>query len=190
MFGGARGVVAQGERTTLRFPQAADKAPFQRLRRANDAHLSPWSPSRVPARDPCSDGDFAAMVATAQSDSMQRLLICERSDGAVIGVVTLSEIVRGAFQNAYLGYWLDADHQGRGYMTEALKLALGYAFEQLELHRVEANIMPSNRRSVAVVERLGFRKEGLSLRYLKLNGQWRDHERWALTVEDWATAAQ
>jgi ribosomal-protein-alanine N-acetyltransferase len=108
--------------------------------------------------------------------------------GGVVGVVNLNEIVAGAFQSAYLGYWGMARFAGRGLMSEAVALAAGHAFRDLGLHRVEANIQPGNVRSIALVRRLGFRKEGFSPRYIRVGGRWRDHERWALLADDPAAA--
>jgi len=103
----------------------------------------------------------------------------------LLGAINLSEIVRGKFQSGYLGYYIGAAHAGQGYMTEALQLMLAVAFRRLRLHRVEANIQPNNDASIRLVKRAGFRREGYSPRYLKIAGQWRDHERWALLAEDW-----
>lgn len=102
----------------------------------------------------------------------------------ICGVINLSEIVRGSFQSAYLGYYALAPHQGKGLMSAGLELVLARAFGELGLHRLEANIQPKNLRSKELVRRSGFRCEGLSPRYLKIAGRWRDHERWAITVED------
>lgn len=107
------------------------------------------------------------------------------SDGDLIGVINVSEIVRGVFQSAYLGFYAFAPHQGQGYMSAGLGLVIARAFRKSRLHRLEANIQPGNLRSIALVKRLGFRLEGLSRRYLKISGRWRDHERWAITTEDW-----
>jgi len=106
-------------------------------------------------------------------------------EGPLAGIINLNGIVRGLFQNAYLGYYAFAPHASRGYMGEALAHVLRLAFEQHRLHRVEANIQPENRASLALVKRAGFRREGYSPRYLKIGGRWRDHERWAITVEEW-----
>jgi len=103
----------------------------------------------------------------------------------MLGVFNLSQIYRGNFGSAYLGYYGHAGFAGRGYMREGLDLVVRYAFGKLGLHRIEANIQPGNPKSIALVERCGFIREGFSPRYLKVAGRWRDHERWAITVERW-----
>jgi ribosomal-protein-alanine N-acetyltransferase len=104
------------------------------------------------------------------------------------GVINISEIVRGSFLSAYLGYYAFMPHHNHGYMTQGLKAVLGEAFRVLQLHRLEANIQPGNEASRRLVKGLGFRLEGFSPRYLKIGGRWCDHERWAITVEEWARA--
>jgi ribosomal-protein-alanine N-acetyltransferase len=106
-----------------------------------------------------------------------------RAEGAIVGVVNISQIVRGAFQSAYLGYYGMRPMAGRGLMTEAVRLATRYAFDELGLHRLEANIQPGNAASLALAARLGFRREEFSPRYLRIAGDWRDHERWALLAD-------
>ena len=115
-------------------------------------------------------------------------LAVRRDNGAIAGVMNLSEIVRGAFESAYLGYYALAPHAGAGYMTEAMVLVLDAAFEDLGLHRVEANVQPVNARSLALAERVGFVREGYSRRYVKVGGRWRDHVRLAMLAEDWPAA--
>jgi ribosomal-protein-alanine N-acetyltransferase len=105
--------------------------------------------------------------------------------GELIGAINLNEIVRGLFQNAFLGYYAFAPHARRGYMSQGLAAVIELAFREQRLHRLEANIQPGNAPSIALVKRAGFRLEGFSPRYLKIAGRWRDHERWALTREDW-----
>jgi ribosomal-protein-alanine N-acetyltransferase len=92
-----------------------------------------------------------------------------------IGSLSLSNIVRGAFQSCHLGYRIDEQEQSQGYMTEALKRLITVAFQEMNLHRLEANIMPRNEASLSVVRKLGFKEEGLAKRYLKINGKWEDH---------------
>lgn len=111
-------------------------------------------------------------------------------ENELAGVINISEIVRGAFQSAYLGYYAFVPHDGHGRMSQGLRAVLGEVFRVHRLHRVEANIQPGNARSRELVRGLGFRQEGFSPRYLKVGGRWRDHERWALTVEDWRQHSQ
>jgi ribosomal-protein-alanine N-acetyltransferase len=106
-------------------------------------------------------------------------------DGHLAGVIDISEIVRGVFQSGYLGYYAFVPFCGQGYMSRGMRAVLGEAFRVHRLHRLEANIQPGNSASRALVRRVGFRREGFSPRYLKVCGRWRDHERWALTAEDW-----
>ena len=103
----------------------------------------------------------------------------------LVGVININEIVRGTFLSGYLGYYAFVPHNGRGYMTAGLRTVVSQAFRELRLHRLEANIQPDNEPSRRLVQRLGFRYEGFSPRYLKVGGRWRDHERWALTAEEW-----
>lgn len=105
--------------------------------------------------------------------------------GELAGAININEIVRGKFRSGYLGYCGFVPHAGRGYMTEGLRAVVSRAFGRLHLHRLEANIQPGNHKSRRLVQRLGFRLEGFSPRYLKIAGEWRDHERWAITAEDW-----
>ena len=113
-------------------------------------------------------------VATA-SGSKLKLWLFLKSDSRLIGHVHFSNIVRGPFQSCFLSYALDEAEKGKGYMTEALERATRILFQYEQLHRIEANVMPRNVRSLAVLERLGFRNEGLARRYLKINGTWEDH---------------
>lgn len=96
-------------------------------------------------------------------------------EGRIIGSLGFSNIVRGAFWSCFLGYRLDKDEKDNGFMTEAIKAAMKVIFGEYKLHRIEANIMPRNKRSLRVVEKIGFQKEGLARNYLKINGVWEDH---------------
>lgn len=108
----------------------------------------------------------------------------ENLSGGVVGLITFSQIFRKSFQNAYLGYYGMVRYARRGLMTKAVRQAVDYAFTDLELHRVEANIQLGNIASIALVRRVGFRKEGVSPRYLRISGVWQDHERWAVLADD------
>ncbi|NGO51562.1 GNAT family N-acetyltransferase [Allomesorhizobium camelthorni] len=115
------------------------------------------------------------------------LVAREQVSGEVVGVVNVSQIFRKGFQNAYLGFYGSVAFAGRGLMTEAVWLSAHYSFDQIGLHRLEANVQPGNLRSIALVRRVGFRKEGFSPRYLRINGIWCDHERWALLSDELAS---
>jgi len=167
------------DRIFLRPPTKTDAAEFIALSRASKGFHRGWvSPPATPEQ-------FADFLARSRQETSCSFLICLAATGAIIGAINLSQIFRGGFQSAYLGYYLGAQHAGRGYMTEALRLMLKHAFENLKLHRLEANIQPDNLASIALVKRAGFRKEGYARRYLKIGGRWRDHERWAIIAEDW-----
>jgi len=133
---------------------------------------------------------FDEMLTSAQLDSTEAFLICSSCDDSIVGQITLSQIFRKSFQSAYLGYQLFNGFTGRGYMTEAVRQLLQKAFTELDLHRIEANVQPENKASIAVLKRNGFSKEGFSKRYLKIGGRWRDHERWAIIKEDWKTRSK
>jgi ribosomal-protein-alanine N-acetyltransferase len=133
---------------------------------------------------PDSLGAFLEHLARSRQPNCRSFLI-ERLDGdGLVGVVNASEIVRGNFRSCYLGYYAFAGQTGQGLMTEGLGLVIAALFREEKLHRVEANIQPGNEPSRALVQRLGFRLEGLSPRYLKIGGRWRDHERWALLADE------
>jgi [ribosomal protein S5]-alanine N-acetyltransferase len=166
-------------RVQLKEPSARDEARFLEAARRSRAFLRQWTPP------PCTSAAYEAYMQRLAMPTHEGRFVVLRTSGELVGVINVSEIVRGHFHSAYLGYYAFVPHAGRGYMTEGLALALRWVFGGLRLHRVEANIQPRNEASRALVRRLGFRCEGLSPRYLKVAGRWRDHERWALTVEDW-----
>ena len=170
---------ARGRRVLLRAPRPGDRDEVVRLNRASRRFY------RGLVMPPVTPRQWAAYLARRRRLDSPGFLVCRREDGAIVGGININEIVRGVFKSGYLGYQIGAPYARRRYMTEALALTLRIAFGRLRLHRVEANIQPGNRASIALVRRAGFRREGLSRRYLKIGGRWRDHERWALTVEDW-----
>ena len=174
-------IVATGERVHLRPPRKSDEAAFLKAARASRALHGRW------AKAPSTHGEFEAFVKRYGGDKPTHagFLVVRNDDEALCGVFNFSEIVRNAFQSTYLGYFAFAPHHGGGYMTEGLVLALDIAFGPLELHRVEVNVQPSNRRSLDLVARLGFAREGYSRRYVKIAGRWRDHVRFAMLAEDW-----
>jgi ribosomal-protein-alanine N-acetyltransferase len=127
---------------------------------------------------------FEAYFATLREDQKVGLLARKAETGKAAGLFNLSQIARGNFQSAYLGFYGFSGQVGRGLMTEALRAVLDFAFGELGLHRIEANVQPGNARSIALLDRVGFRKEGFSPRYLSIYGAWRDHERWAILADE------
>lgn len=128
---------------------------------------------------------FRTLVGRGEQPNFAPFCLERIEDGALVGGFNLSEIVRGAFQSTYLGYQAFVPHQGQGLMSEGLELLCELVFEDLELHRIEANVQPDNSASIHLVRGRGFSREGYSPRYLRIAGEWRDHERWALLKEDW-----
>jgi [ribosomal protein S5]-alanine N-acetyltransferase len=139
----------------------------------------PW------ASAPTDEERFAAYLADAGRPDFEAMLLCRQEDNAILGFFNLSQIVRRTLQSAYLGYAVGKPFAGQGYMRDGIDLMLRRAFLTLRLHRVEANIQPGNRASIALAQGAGFIREGFSPRYLKIGGRWRDHERWAILAEDW-----
>jgi ribosomal-protein-alanine N-acetyltransferase len=123
-------------------------------------------------------------LTSMNEGNMLKLWIFPKSDDKIIGSIAFNNIVRGCFQSCYLSYRLDKDEVNKGYMTEALKESIDFLFKEFRLHRIEANIIPENKASLRVVEKLGFHKEGLAKKYLKINGKWKDHLRMVLLNED------
>lgn len=160
-------------------PTASDADEFiEAVRASRDLH-HPWiDPPNTQER-------YASYLTQAARDDHAAYLVRHRSCGGLAGYVTVSNIVRGSFQSAYLGYGAFASHAGRELMLEGLRAVINSAFGELGLHQLEANIQPANDRSIALARRLGFTREGFSPRYLRVDGDWRDHERWAIRVEDW-----
>ncbi len=139
---------------------------------------------------PTTPADFQAYIRRYQQPSEESLLICLRDTGAIAGMVNINSIIRGRFQSGSLSYAAFAPTTGHGYMTEGVGLVIRYAFEELRLHRLEANIQPGNHASLKLVRRLGFRNEGYCPEMLFIDGAWRDHERWAITVTMTGTATE
>ncbi|MFP4113585.1 MAG: GNAT family N-acetyltransferase [Spirochaetota bacterium] len=163
-----------------------------RFHRENWHFHRPWEPLR---RDEFFGERYQRRLLRSEraSDSALHLWLLLAEDGSsrwrdapIVGSVTLSSIVRGFFQSCYLGYKMDARYTRRGLMREALTEVVGYAFSRVGLHRIEANAMPRNQASRSLLERLGFREEGLARRYLRIQGEWEDHVHMVVLSEEWA----
>jgi len=172
-----------GNRVHLRPPRRADGAAFVAAVRTSRRLHGRWvSAPGTPAAYALYLSRYVRRVGLPANAA---LLVCRSGDEALAGAFNFSAIVRGPFESAYLGYYAFAPLAGHGYMTEGFALALDFAFRRLELHRVEANVQPDNARSLALLERVGFVREGYSRRYIRLAGRWRDHVRFAMLAEDW-----
>lgn len=167
-------------RVVLRTPTADDDDAFITAMRASRRLHRPWITNmpETPER-------YATYLARVEDPRAAPFVACRTEDGAIVGFLNISEIVRGGLKSAFVGYGGVAGFERQGYMTEAMQLLLREAFTELGLHRLEANIQPGNVASIALAKRAGFELEGFSPRYLKVGGRWRDHERWAIRAETW-----
>jgi ribosomal-protein-alanine N-acetyltransferase len=167
-------------------PMTADHAPLlAEFFCRNESHLQPWDPPRP--RGVTEIGYWEAEGTRAAEDSrdgavVRWLMVPQVGPRRIVGRINYTQIVRGPFQSCMLGYAVDRDVEGQGLMFEALQATLGHAFDVLRLHRVQANHLPENHRSARLLQRLGFRIEGLARDYLYINGAWRDHVLTALTT--------
>jgi ribosomal-protein-alanine N-acetyltransferase len=166
-------------RVLLRPPTESDREQFVAAMLLSETLHKPW------INDVATDAYFDRLLERVDDERQDPNLVCLADGGAIVGLFNLSEIVRGAFQNAFLSYAAVSGYERQGLMSEGLQLMLERSFDQLELHRLEANIQPANEPSIALVRRAGFICEGSSKRYLRVDGDWRDHEHWVMLAEDW-----
>jgi ribosomal-protein-alanine N-acetyltransferase len=178
-------------RLALRAARPSDVTEIRALLRRNGEHLRPWTPAPAPGEDPTSLTALSRTVLRHRGEWKRGeafvFFVAKRERGEpLIGRVALFGVMRGVFQNAYLGYWIDKEHQGKGMTTEAVAAAVDFAMREAALHRVQAAVMPINAPSLRVLAKLGFRREGHAERYLCIAGKWEDHEIFATTNEEWA----
>jgi ribosomal-protein-alanine N-acetyltransferase len=182
-----------GRRVTLRPLEVHDFVPWRDVRLANEDWLLPWEPMRPagiadPARDRSAfESRCAARERERSSDYAYPFGLFV--DQRFAGEVNINNVTRGALQGATIGYWIDRAQAGNGYVAEAVVLVLQFAFEQLQLHRIEICIVPRNANSRRVVDKLELRCEGLAERFLEIAGTWEDHLRFAITAEEWLARA-
>jgi ribosomal-protein-alanine N-acetyltransferase len=179
-----------GARVLLRPLEVSDWPAWRDIRVRCRAWLEQWEPRGDPgAADPTVDRE--AFRARCSAWERQRHFDAAYgfglflSDGRLVGEVSLGSVQRGPFQTAYIGYWIDEEHAGSGYVPEGVLLLLRYSFNSLDLHRVEAAIVPRNQASRRVAEKLGLREEGIAQRFLQIQGVYEDHIRYAMTVEEY-----
>jgi ribosomal-protein-alanine N-acetyltransferase len=174
--------------TAIRPLAVSDATEFAAAVVANRDHTQPWEPIHAEAHY-----TRAGQVETLRRDveawelgTGYAFAVLDREHGdAIIGRIALGNVVRGAWRNATLGYWVAAETGGRGHATAAARLICEFAFEHAGLHRVQPAVIPRNVRSIRVVEKAGFRREGRALKYLNIAGAWEDHDIFAMTAEDW-----
>ncbi len=180
------GPVIESELVILRTPQMSDYSAWAELRAQSREFLTPWEP--LWAADELSRASFRRRVRhylrDLREDVGYALFIFAASTGTLVGGLTLCNVRRGVTQSCMLGYWIGAKYANRGYMTAALRTVIPFVFDSLELHRLEAACLPSNTASVRLLERAGFKREGLARRYLRINGVWQDHLLYALLDSD------
>ena len=162
---------------TLRVPTLQDEAAFLSAMQKNISLHHPW------VKAPITSEEFHTYIKRSQQDNQKSLLVLK--DNQISGVFNISEIMQGCFQNAFLGFYAVAGFENQGIMSAGLKLVLKYFFEELKLHRLEANIQPENKKSIQLVSKNKFRYEGFSPRYLKINDAWCWHEHWTITYEEY-----
>jgi ribosomal-protein-alanine N-acetyltransferase len=177
MFGFRRRVRIETERMTLRLPQHGDFLQWSGLRDESAEFLIPWEPSRAGdhlTRKAFTNRVYWASRAASQGTAMP-LILFRREDSALLGAITLDNIRRGPVQAATLGYWMGAPYTRQGYMREAITALVHHAFSELDLSRIEAACLPENVASRGVLEKTGFKYEGVAQSYLQINGRWRNH---------------
>lgn len=180
------GPVIEGGRVIMRVPAISDFPAWARVRSESRTFLTPWEPTW--GSDELSRTAYRRRVRQYQKDlrdeTATAFFLFRREGDALLGGLTLSNIRRGVTQSASLGYWMGVRHAGQGYMTEAVGLLLPFVFRTMWLRRLEAACLPRNKASMRVLEKNGFRHEGIARRYLKINGQWQDHCLFAILAED------
>lgn len=178
-------LVPRGHGLILRAPQMADYIQWSQLRESSRAYLTPWEPI-WPSDDLTRSGYRRRLRRYAEDiaeDKSYPFLVFREDNGALIGGITLANVRRGIVQAGTIGYWIGEPYARQGLMTTALRVLLPSLFGELHLHRVEAACIPTNIGSVRVLEKCGFRREGLAKRYLCINGVWQDHYLYGLLHE-------
>lgn len=180
------GPVLETDRVLLRAPQMSDYPAWAELRAASQDFLVPWEPLWAP--DELSRASFRRRIRhylrDMREDMGYALFVYDTHSTALVGGITLCNVRRGVTQSCTLGYWVGAAYARQGYITAAVRAVVPFVFDSLELHRLEAACLPTNTASMRLLERVGFKKEGLARRYLRINGDWRDHLLYALLETD------
>jgi ribosomal-protein-alanine N-acetyltransferase len=180
------GPVIESERVMLRTPQMSDYPAWAELRASSREFLIPWEP--LWAADELSRASFRRRVRhylrDLREDVGYALFIYAAATSELVGGLTLCNVRRGVTQSCTLGYWIGSQYAQQGYMTAAVRAVVPFVFDSLELHRLEAACLPTNTASMRLLEKTGFKREGLARRYLRINGVWQDHLLYALLDTD------
>ena len=180
------GPIIESERVMLRTPQMSDYPAWAELRASSREFLVAWEPRW--AMDELTRASFRRRVRHYQRDLREdigyALFIYSVATGGLVGGVTLCNVRRGVTQSCTLGYWIGAQYAQQGYMTAAVRAVVPFVFDSLDLHRLEAACLPANTASMRLLEKTGFKREGLARRYLRINGGWQDHLLYALLDSD------
>ncbi len=176
-----------GFRVLVRPPCREDWPQWFEVRSKNRAYLEPFEPAWPD--NSLTEAFFYRRLEKQAKDWQQgrgyAFLVFKKDDSRLIGAVNLNNICRGAAQYCSVGYWLSEEDQGQGYMAEALRLVITYAFDELDLHRINAGCLLHNKRSKNMLLKLGFAEEGLAKKYVQIAGAWQDHALFGLNIEDW-----
>ncbi len=180
------GPIIESERVVLRAPQMSDYPAWAELRASSREFLMPWEP--LWSMDELTRASFRRRVRHYQRDLREdigyALFIYSVATGGLVGGVTLCNVRRGVTQSCTLGYWVGAQYAQQGYMTAAIRAVVPFVFDSLDLHRLEAACLPANTASMRLLEKTGFKREGLARRYLRINGGWQDHLLYGLLDSD------
>lgn len=186
IFPGGREPVLEGDELYLRYPEMSDYRQWSKLRQQSWDFLAPWEPAW--ASDELSRAAFRRRLRRyareIRNDLAYPFLVFRGHDGVLLGGCTISNVRRGVTQCAAIGYWIGEPYARQGRMFAALRVLLPFAFGALGLHRIEAACIPENEASRKLLRKLGFREEGRALRYLQINGQWRDHVLFGLLQDE------
>lgn len=176
----------EGAKVRLRMPRAADYREWAELRAISRVFLEPWEPRWMP--DEFERSAWRMRINHYRRDYAQGMAMAffmfERGHGRLVGGITLGNIRHGVSKSAQIGYWIGQPYAGQGLMTDAVRTLSRFAFGELTLHRIEAACIPENSRSIRVLEKAGFRREGLLRSYLRINGVWQDHYLYARIADD------
>ncbi|PCJ32669.1 MAG: hypothetical protein COA93_09085 [Alphaproteobacteria bacterium] len=174
----SRAPLGIGKKCYIEAPTRKKMAAYKDFLHRNESYHRPW------VYHSFKQEYYEHYLKRIKNGMLQGCFVIDSQTDNLVGIININNILLGPMRMASLGYYGDEAYAGKGYMAEGMTLAIKYAFESLGLHRLEANIQPGNTPSIRLVQKLGFRKEGFSPKYLQIGGKWCDHERWAILDEE------